>query len=392
MPLTVHLLALAVFAQGTSEFMLSGLLPAIAGELRVSVPTAGLLVSAFAAGMVVGAPLMAVLTSRLSRRRSLLTFFAVFLLAHVAGALTSDFTVLLGTRIVAALANAGFLAVALVTASAMVGPERRARATSVLLAGVTLACVVGVPAGAVLGQVWGWRSAFWAVALLSVPAVVGVLWSVPAGSASATRGVRGELAALRRPRLLVVLLLGALVNAATFCTFTYLAPLTTDVAGLAPGRVPLTLALFGLGSFVGVTAAGRITDGTRLLAVGGPALLAGWIVLAVAPATLLPVVMVQGALSFAVGSTLIARALAGAGDAPTLAGAYATTAFNVGAVLGPSAGGIAIGAGLGYGAPVWVSVGLVSLALMVGLGSAGLGSAGLGSGRVGSGRPGSAAG
>lgn len=183
MPFALFLLGVAVFAQGTSEFMLSGLVPDIARDLGVSVPSAGALTSAFAVGMAAGAPLMAGLARRWSRRGALLGFLAVFLAVHVVGAVTDSFTVLVATRVVGALANAGFLAVALVTAVGMVGREAGGRATSTLLGGVTLACVVGVPAGALLGQLWGWRAAFWAVVLLSLPAVVAVARSVPAGAA-----------------------------------------------------------------------------------------------------------------------------------------------------------------------------------------------------------------
>src|SRR5690606_18834636 len=222
MPFAVYILGLAVFAQGTSEFMLSGLIADIARELNVSISAAGALTSAFAAGMIVGAPLMALLSLRWPARRALLAFLIAFILVHVVGAITTSFTVLLVTRVLGALANAGFLAVGLAAATGMVAPNAKGRATSVLLGGITLACVAGVPAGAVLGQAAGWRAAFWAVALISLPAVFAVLRSVPdtvrttdtpdEGRPSARR----ELRALRRPRLLVTLLLAALVNAATF--------------------------------------------------------------------------------------------------------------------------------------------------------------------------------
>ncbi|TQM16216.1 Cmx/CmrA family chloramphenicol efflux MFS transporter [Pseudonocardia kunmingensis] len=372
MPFVLHLLALAVFAQGTSEFMLSGLVQDIAADLDVSLPAAGLLTSAFAVGMVIGAPLMAVLSMRWSQRRSLLTFLCAFVGVHVVGAVTTSYEVLLATRVVAALANAGFLAVALVTAVGMVTPSATGRATSVLLAGTTLACVAGVPAGAVLGQAWGWRSAFWAVALVSVPALAGILRWVPARApGAAAPGARRELRVLRRPRLLVVLLLGALVNGGTFCALTYLAPLVTDVAGLAVGWVPAVLALFGIGSFAGVTVAGRLGDAhpVRLLAVGGVLLLAGWVgfaLVAANPAASSALVLVQGGLGFAVGATLIAQALRAATGAPTLAGAFATGAFNVGAALGPWLGGLAIAAGPGPLASLWVSAAMVAPALAIG--------------------------
>ncbi|MFC8245577.1 Cmx/CmrA family chloramphenicol efflux MFS transporter [Streptomyces chartreusis] len=370
MPFALFLLGVAVFAQGTSEFMLSGLVPDIARDLGVSVPSAGALTSAFAVGMVAGAPLMAGLARRWSRRGALLGFLAVFLAVHVVGAVTDSFTVLVAIRVVGALANAGFLAVALVTAVGMAGREAGGRATSTLLGGVTLACVVGVPAGALLGQLWGWRAAFWAVALLSLPAVAAVARSVPAGAAGSGRpSLRGELRSLRDSRLRDTLLLGALVNGATFCTFTYLAPLITHVTGLGSGWVPVVLALFGAGSFVGVAVGGRLADHRpgAVLIGGGGALCLGWVVFALGagtPAVALGLVLVQGALSFGVGSTLISQALRTAPDAPTLSGGFATAAFNVGAALGPWLGGTAIGAGLGYRSPVWVSAALVAVALL----------------------------
>ncbi|MFG1700956.1 Cmx/CmrA family chloramphenicol efflux MFS transporter [Nonomuraea sp. NPDC049309] len=368
MPFVIYLLGLAVFAQGTSEFMLAGLVPGIARELGVSIPAAGLLTSAFAAGMVAGAPLAAALSLRWSRRAALLSFLIAFLLAHVIGAVTTDYAVLLATRVVAALANAGFLAVAMATAVALAPPHAKGRATSILLSGVTIACVAGVPGGAALGGLWGWRSAFWAVALALVPAIVAVLRSVPGGAPGGT--VRGEARALRRPRLLLLLLLAALVNGATFATFTYLAPLLTGVTGIGQAWLPGLLALFGLGSFAGVTISGRLAD-TRpmaLLLPGGLALGAGWAVfglVAGAPWPAVALVFVQGTLSFAVGSTLISQVLYAATGAPTLAGGFATAALNVGAVLGPWLGGLAMDAGLGFRAPLWVSAGLVAPALLI---------------------------
>ncbi|MYY09287.1 Cmx/CmrA family chloramphenicol efflux MFS transporter [Streptomyces sp. SID4919] len=375
MPFALYMLGLAVFAMGTSEFMLSGLIPDIAHDLHVTVPAAGSLTSAFAVGMVIGAPLMAVIGMRWSRRAALLLFLVVFLAAHAMGALTDSFDVLLMTRVLSALANAGFLAVSFTAAAGMVPPNAKGRAAAVLLGGVTLACVAGVPGGALLGQYWGWRSAFWAVVVLSAPAVLAVALTVPAGRgdgpAPTLRDVRAELGVLRRRRPLLLLALCALVNGGTFCTFTYLAPLVTGVSGIPDGWVPGVLTLFGLGSFAGVSAAGRLAD-TRpvaLLAWGTAVHAVGWAVFALgagSPEVVLPLVLLQGALAFAIGSTLVTQVLYAGADAPTLAGAGATAAFNVGASLGPWLGGVAIAAGHGYRSPVWVSAGLVSAALVTG--------------------------
>ncbi|MGW0789658.1 Cmx/CmrA family chloramphenicol efflux MFS transporter [Streptomyces sp. NPDC002911] len=370
MPFAVYVLGLAVFAQGTSEFMLSGLLSGIAGDLHVSLGAAGLLTSAFAVGMVVGAPLTALAGRTWPRRRALLFFLGVFVAVHVVGALTSSYGVLLATRVVGALANAGFWAVALVTALALVGPHQRARATAVVVGGVTVACVVGVPAGAALGELYGWRSAFWAVALVSVPAAVALLVAVPGGRPDDAPQVsaKSELRALARPRLLLTLLVMALVQGATFCTFSYLEPLVTRVTGFGAGWVPVVLALFGVGSFAGVALAGRLADARpdAIIGLGMTALAVGWAALALTaahPVAALVLVLLQGALAFGTGTTLITRVFHLAPDAPTMAGSFATAAFNVGAAAGPWLGGLVLGAGFGFRAPVWVSALLMCLAL-----------------------------
>ncbi|MFI0572983.1 Cmx/CmrA family chloramphenicol efflux MFS transporter [Streptomyces tendae] len=374
MPLPLYLLAVAVCAMGTSEFMLAGLVPDIASDLGVGVGTAGTLTSAFAIGMVVGAPLVAALARAWPRRTGLLAFVLAFAAAHAVGALTTSFPVLVATRVVAALANAGFLAVALTAAAALVPADRKGRALAVLLSGTTVATVAGVPGGALLGTLLGWRATFWAVALLCLPAALGVLAGIPAGR---VRGAAGggpslsvELAQLRTARLLLVMLLGALVNASTFAGFTFLAPVVTDTAGLGELWVSVALVLFGSGSFVGVTVAGRLSDRrpAAVLAVGGPLLLVGWPALAVLadrPVALLTVVFVQGALSFALGSTLIARVLHEAAGAPTMAGSYATAALNVGAVVGPLVAASTLGTASGDLGPLWASGFLVALALLV---------------------------
>ncbi|MGW6578546.1 Cmx/CmrA family chloramphenicol efflux MFS transporter [Streptomyces globisporus] len=375
MPFAVYVLGLAVFAQGTSEFMLSGLLSGIAADLDVSLSAAGLLTSAFAVGMVLGAPVMALAGRTWPRRRALLLFLAVFVAAHAVGALTPGYGVLLATRFVGALANAGFWAVALSTAVAMVPDRLKGRATAVVVGGVTIACVVGVPAGAVLGERWGWRSAFWAVAIVSLPAFLAVLRSVPGGRGGTDVGadpvsVRDELRVLTGPRLRPVLLTMALVQGATFCTFSYLEPLLTRETGLGAGWVPVALALFGAGAFAGVTAAGRYADAHPLavVATGMAALTVGWSALALtagSPVLALALVPLLGLLAFGTGTALITRVLGLAPEAPTLAGAFSTTAFNLGATVGPWAGGLALDAGFGHRAPVGVSALLMAAALLV---------------------------
>lgn len=347
MPFVIPVLALAVFAQGTSEFMLAGLLLDISADLGVSPATAGLLTSAFALGMVVGAPAMALFAVRWHPRRTLLVLLAVFLAAHVCAALAPTFELLLLTRLVAAVSNAGFLAVALGAVRAIVPAALTTRAVSVLLAGTTLATIVGVPAGAALASVLGWRSTFWAVAALCVPALVAIARDrtlvAPGGGASFT--LRREVAELHRRPVLGGILLGVLVNAATFGVFTYLG-VVAEAAGIVPALVPVLLAAFGVGAFAGVSATGRwaaprerrwIVTGLWLL--GGA--WAGFALVAGGPVGVLVLTPVCGALSFAVGSAVIGRIVREAAGAPVLGGAFATVALNLGATLGPAVAGAA---------------------------------------------------
>lgn len=369
MPLVIVLLAVAVFAQGTSEFMLAGLLPAIASDLAISIPQAGLLTSAFAVGMIVGAPLMAAISRRWSPRLALSSFLIVFIVMHVVGALTDDFVVLLATRIVAALTTAGFLAVTLSTVSALVPAHRTARALAIVLGGTTLALIAGVPGGAVIGALLDWRAALWGVAIISVPALIAVFLATPKRAVGSQRpvGLRAELATLSRAKLLIPLGLGALVNGATFCAFTYIAPVVTEASGLPDATVPAVLAVFGVGSFVGVWVAGRYGDqhATRILILGGAALLIGWGAfagLATVPVAVFGFALVQGALSFAVGSTLIAASIRAAATAPTMFGSFATASLNVGAAAGPILGGLAYGTAIGALGPLLVSTTLICMA------------------------------
>lgn len=376
MPFILYLLALAVFAMGTSEFMLAGLVPDIATTFGVSVGTAGLLTSAFAAGMVIGAPAMAALTRRLPAKATLLGCVIVFALSHVVGAISPDFTVLFITRVIAAVVNAGFLAVALGAATKLVTPDAKGRAVAVLLAGTTVATVAGVPAGALLGTALGWQSTFWAIALLCVPAAVGIAAGFTHQSDEASReepsstSLRAELSQLASPRLVLTMLLAALVNAGTFSALTFLAPIVTDTAGLSQWWVSGALMLFGAGSFIGVTVAGRFSDARpRIVIVGGGSVLVlGWFALAIFatnPVALLGLVFAQGVLGFAVGSTLITRVLYAAAGAPTMAGSYATAALNVGAAAGPVLAAAALGVMPGSLGPVLVAVVATATALLV---------------------------
>ncbi|MFF5566109.1 Cmx/CmrA family chloramphenicol efflux MFS transporter [Streptomyces sp. NPDC012623] len=376
MPLAVYMLGLSVFALGTSEFMLSGLLPPLAEDMNVSIPTAGLLISAFAIGMVVGAPLLAVATLRLPRRTTLIALISVFGVGQVAGALAPSYEVLFVSRVVSAFACAGFWAVGAAVAIAMVPLNARARAMAVMIGGLSIANVLGVPAGAFLGEHLGWRSAFWAVGAASAVALVGVVTLVPAIPVPAERPrLRRELTIYRDREVWIAIAVTALAAGGVFCAFSYLAPLLTDVAGLDSGWVPTVLALFGIGALVGTALGGRYADahlfGVLISGVTVSTVLL--VVLALTaghPVAVVVLTFLLGVSAFYTAPALNARMFNIAAAAPTLAGATTTAAFNLGNTGGPWLGGTVIDADFGYAATAWagaamtvVAIGLTLLAL-----------------------------
>ena len=307
MPFSLYLLALAVFVMGTSEFMLAGLISAMATDLDVTIGVAGLLASAFAVGMVAGAPLMAAFARRWPPRVALLVFLCAFAGCHAIGAMTSAFPVLLVTRTVSALASAGFLAVALSTATSLVPGDRKGRALSVLLSGTTIATVAGVPAGALLGDMAGWRATFWAIAILCVPAALGVVSSIPSRPLGSARGarppaLRDELRLLLvSPQLILMMTLGALINGGTFAALTFLAPLVTENAGLADAWVPVVLVMFGIGSFLGAAVGPAL--GAIALAIGGEPIAPVWVACALVAIALAIMALSRAALTAVVTAT-----------------------------------------------------------------------------------------
>ncbi|MGW0816451.1 Cmx/CmrA family chloramphenicol efflux MFS transporter [Streptomyces viridiviolaceus] len=369
MPVAVYILGLSVFALGTSEFMLSGLLPPIAEDVGVSIPQAGLLISAFAVGMVVGAPLLAVATLRLPRKTTLVTLISVFGLGQVAGALAPTYEILFASRVVSALACAGFWAVGAAVAIAMVPTNARARAMAVMIGGLSIANVLGVPAGAFLGEHLGWRSAFWAVGAASAIALVGVVALIPRIPLPERQPrLKSELSIYRDRQVWLSITVTALAAGGVFCAFSYLAPLLTDVAGLEDGWVPMVLALFGIGALVGTTIGGRIADahlfGVLLSGItASTVLLVALAVFASSPAVVIALSFLLGVSAFYTAPALNARMFNVAGAAPTLAGATTTAAFNLGNTGGPWLGGTVIDAGLGFAATAWAGAAMTLAAI-----------------------------
>ncbi|GCD35188.1 chloramphenicol resistance protein [Streptomyces chrestomyceticus JCM 4735] len=370
MPIAVYLLGLGIFAQGTSEFMLAGLLPNVAADLGVSIPDAGLLVSAFAIGMVVGAPVLAIGTLRLPRRTALIAFQLVFVAGHVVGALAPGYGVLFATRVVSAFAYAGFWAVAAAAAVSLVPAGAKGKALSVVGTGLTLATIVGVPVGTVLSQHAGWRAAFWGVVALTAASLASLLAALPAARPAAGElpSVRCEIAAMSRPALWVSYLLTTLSFGAAIVTFSYLTPLLTEVSGLPASLVPAVLALYGVGGLLGMTLGGRTADRhplrTLFLGIGGLTTASALLALTAEnlPVTI-ALVFTLGLTGYVTNPVVQSRVFTLAPNAPTLAPAVNTSAFNVGITLTPMLGGLTIDAGFGYTSVAWVGAAVGATAL-----------------------------
>ncbi|MDT0316973.1 MFS transporter [Streptomyces millisiae] len=356
LPPMVWLLGAVAFLMGTSEFVVSGLLPEISGALGVSVSSAGTLITAFAVGMMIGAPVMAVATQRLPRRSALVAALLVFAAGHVLGALSSDRGLALVGRFAAALGNGTFWAVGAVVATAAAGPAASTRAMGVMVGGITLANIVGVPLGTATGQLSGWQAPFWMLAVLAVAAAVVVARQLPADTTRADTSLRAEAAALRHPRLWLVYLAIALVQAGIMASYSYVAPLLTDRAHVATAVVPLAMLGFGVGALAGTTVGGRLGDrrpyATLIPATALTAALLGAITLwATDSVVAVVLVVLLGGAGFAGNPIVVGEVVRIAGAGRSLPMALATSAFQVGIAAGSWLGGIALTSGLGLQGP-----------------------------------------
>lgn len=368
LPLAIWVIGFGIFAQGTSEVMLSGLLPEMASDLRVSIPQAGWLISAFALGILVGAPIMAVSTLRLPRRPVLVAFVAVFILTHVVSAVADHYALLLAMRGIGAFTYAGFWAVGASTAMSLVPHERRGQAMSIVAGGLTIAVVLGLPAGSWLGQMLGWRSAFWAVAVLCTLAALLLLGTVPAIRHDRPPRMSDELRGIARPRLWVSYAMTATATTALIATYAYLGAMLPTTTGLDRDLVPLALFGYGVGSCLGIIIGGRTAHSYPRAVLGlgfaglGLCLLLLSLFAGIA-AVALPLVFALGLFGFSTNPALNSRTFAIAPAAPTLSTAGNTSAFNIGITAGPWIGGAALNVGWGYQAIPAIGAGIAALAL-----------------------------
>jgi DHA1 family inner membrane transport protein len=351
------------FAIGTTEFVTMGVLPDIADGVGVDIPTAGHLISLYALGVVVGAPVIAALSARLPRRALLVGLMTAFLVGNAASALAPGFGSLAVARFVSGLPHGAYFGVASLVAASLVGPHLRGRAVSSVILGLAVAMLAGVPLATWLGQQLGWRSAYWTVVALAAATVAAVLAVVPSSPGRRDATVRGELGALGRPQVVLTLLVGIVGFGGMFALYSYIAPVATDVAGLSRGSVPFVLLAYGAGGIVGTALGGRLADvalfrslvgslGALAVLLAAVALTAVW-----APALFVGVFVVSLAASV-LAICLQLRLMETAGEAQMLGAALNHSALNLANALGAWLGGLVIAAGLGYRAPSVVGAAL----------------------------------
>lgn len=363
-------LAAAAFGVGTTEFVVMGLLPELAHDLAVPLPDAGMIITAYAGGVVLGAPLAAIATNGMARRRALLGLVLLFVVGNLACALAPDYGWLIGARVLTAFCHAAFFGIAAIVAGDLVAPDRRGQAVALVFAGLTVANILGVPAGTALGQAMGWRTTFLAVAAIGVTALGWLWFALPRTLKAARADLAAELRSVVRPGVVLAMSLTVLTSASLFAVFSFIAPILADVTGLAPGAIAGALMLFGMGMTAGGFIGGRLVDRRPQTAL--PATIAVLILVMAAFAVLstevlatLGLLFLWGMAIFALAPALQMRVIAAAEGAPTLASTLNQAAFNLGNAAGAAIGAAALSAGLALEQLPWLGVGIAALAFLV---------------------------
>jgi DHA1 family inner membrane transport protein len=368
--LAVFALALGGFGIGTTEFVAMGLLPDIAKNLGITEPTAGHVISAYALGVVVGAPLIASLTARMERKKLLLGLMVVFTVSNLASMFAPTYGTLMAARFVAGLPHGAFFGIAALVAAHLMGPQNRAKAVAHVLTGLTVATVLGVPVASWLGQQFGWRSAFGLVVAVGLVTLAAIWFWLPTMDTMHVTSPLTELSALKRVQVWLALLVGMVGFGGMFAVYTYVSTTLTDVAGLSRALVPLALMVFGLGMVVGNLVGGKMADssvvrGLYLSMTSLGIVLALFVFAAHNPWTALAGLFLIGATGASIGPALQTRLMDVAHDAQTLAAALNHSALNIANATGAWIGGVVIAAGLGYTAPAAAGAMLAVAGLVV---------------------------
>ena len=352
MPLTLLVLAISAFAIGTTEFVIMGILPDVARDLSVSLPSAGLLVSGYALGVAVGAPVLAILTSKLPRKPALQMLMLIFVAGNILCAVAPGYDVLMAARVLTSFAHGSFFGIGSVVAASLVAADKRASAIALMFTGLTLANVLGVPFGTFIGQEFGWRATFWIVAVLGVISVAGLTVLLPRQQQVESSSLLQEFRVLTKASTWLALMMTVVGFGGVFVVFTFIAPILEQVTGISPRAVTLVLVLFGVGLTVGNTIGGKLADRALLPALMGILALLTVVMLVFAYTShqVIPAVVtifVWGIAAFATVPPLQTRVVEQAKEAPNLASTLNIGAFNLGNAGGAWLGGLALSHGYG---------------------------------------------
>lgn len=369
-PISILSLTVGAFAIGMTEFVIMGLLPNVATDLHVSISSAGQLITMYALGVAIGAPILTVLTHRVPQKKLLCLLMILFILGNGISVFAPSYAILMGARMITALTHGTFFGVGAVIASNLVRPDKRAGAVSIMMAGLTIANIIGVPLGTFIGQHMGWRSSFGAIAIMGIIALIGILIFIPQIRHDKPASIVKQISALAKPKLLLYLLIGALGNAGLFAVFTYITPLLVQVTGFAEHSVTWILVLFGCGVTIGNIVGGKLADWKLMPSILGLylsicVLLTLFTFTIYSPIAAVLTIFLWGAASFAVFPGLQVRIMSLAQAAPALASTSSHSAGNLGNASGAFIGGWVI-THLSITSLPWVGAVLVGMALILG--------------------------
>ncbi|MEK8130565.1 MFS transporter [Paenibacillus filicis] len=368
-PISLISLTVGAFAIGMTEFVIMGILPNVANDLNVSISAAGQLITMYALGVAVGAPILTVLTHKIPQKKLLYFLMGLFIFGNILAVFAPNYAVLMGARLITALTHGTFFGVGAVIASKLVHPDRRAGAVSMMMAGLTIANIIGVPLGTFIGQNMGWRASFATIAIMGVVTLIGIIIFIPKFKQEKSAGMLQQVAALANPRLLAFLLISVLGNAGLFTIFTYITPLLVQVTGFAEHSVTWILVLFGCGVTIGNFVGGKLADWKLMPTILGIyfatcVILTLFTVTVYNPITAVLTIFLWGVASFAVFPGMQVRIMNLAQSAPALASTMSHSAGNLGNATGAFIGGMVI-IHLSIASLPWVGAVLVGLALLL---------------------------
>jgi DHA1 family inner membrane transport protein len=368
-PPSLASLVLAAFSIGTTEFVIAGLLPSISVDLAVSIPSAGLLVTGYAIGVAIGGPIMGLLLTPFQRKQSILLVMGIFILGHLWCAFAPNYALLMAGRIIISLSHGTFFGMAVIIAGSLVPPDRSGRAVGMIVAGITIANILGVPGGTAIGQVFGWRAVFIVLAVLGGLSAFAMAILLPSSTSDRSQAPKfsDQFRALANHQVYLTFAAIIFMMIGFWCVFTYVAPLLTTTSGIEAEYVPALLLLFGIGATIGAVIGGRLADQTPrqvlFWAYPAQAVVFGSLLFASGSgAAMAAILVVFGIVTFIPNATLVSRLLKGAAAAPELASTLMSTVFNIGIASGAYLGAVALERNVAYAQLPWFGIGMVAVA------------------------------